>query len=200
MREAAAGAHRREGWAALAARRGWSDASLAHARGAGDATYGDETVIELPGDISMKVPAYPSECDYVRVVDRSVRGGAELAYWTSSEWRDAPAEVMGALMGLLKQYQPNLALELACLRDAPVAYERTADENQMALYIAEITEGEFIADPEVARSLVKERYPREVWVLDAQRGDSDLGYWEWALHQAESALDVERVTAAPRQA
>lgn len=35
---------------------------------------------------------------YVRVVDAT---GDELFYWDEDEWREAPAEVMGAIMGAI---------------------------------------------------------------------------------------------------
>lgn len=29
-------------------------------------------------------------------------------------------------------------------------------------------------------------YPREDWRLDVENGDTNIGYWEWVIHQAES--------------
>ena len=58
--------------------------------------YGEEHVLLIHGTgRQIRTPAYPAECDYVRIV----RDGLELAYWTSDEWRDAPMDVMGAIMG-----------------------------------------------------------------------------------------------------
>lgn len=186
-----------EAWKALAAQRRWSPAMLVHALGAVDCTYENETVIELPGDVSVHVSAYPLACDYVRVVDRSVKGGIELAYWTADEWRDGPSEVMGALMGLLKHFQPSLALEIGSLRDAPASYERTADDDQMAIHIARIATDEEIVDPEAARNVVAQRFPKDVWRHEVGQGDTQLGYWEWALHEAEAEVSERE---APKRA
>lgn len=61
------------------------------------ASYGDECVLNIAGtNRSIQTPVYPSECDYVRVV---VAGDLEIAYWNQSEWKDAPAGVMGAIIG-----------------------------------------------------------------------------------------------------
>lgn len=60
--------------------------------------YHNECVITATQGRSIHMPAYPDECDYIRIVDRA---GHEIAYWTSTEWEEAPAEVMGAIMGAL---------------------------------------------------------------------------------------------------
>jgi hypothetical protein len=57
--------------------------------------YGDEHVLRLNNGNEIRVPPYPTPCDYVRVV----RAGREVAYWSVDEWKEQPAEVMGAIMG-----------------------------------------------------------------------------------------------------
>lgn len=59
-------------------------------------SFDDECVIPVVGSVrQIRCPAYPSECDYVRVtVD-----GMEVAYWSVDEWSEAPADVMGAILG-----------------------------------------------------------------------------------------------------
>ena len=37
-------------------------------------------------------------CSYIRFVDAN---GNQLAYWVCNEWKEAPQEVMGAIMGCL---------------------------------------------------------------------------------------------------
>lgn len=49
-------------------------------------------------------------CDYVRVIDAT---GAEIGYWTQEEWREAPAEVMGAILGALKTTAAETRLQSA---------------------------------------------------------------------------------------
>lgn len=59
--------------------------------------YGDEAIIPL-GDKQIRCPAHPAECDYVRITDLN---GGELVYWLSTEWAEAPQEVMGAILGAI---------------------------------------------------------------------------------------------------
>ena len=47
-------------------------------------------------------PAYPADCDYVRVVDLK---HYERGYWHFNEWAEDPQVVMGAVMGLLREVQ-----------------------------------------------------------------------------------------------
>lgn len=185
-------------WEALARERGWSEAVLSHVIGAGDAVFDGESVIELPGDISLHMPAHPLPCEYLRVVDRSVGKGVELMYWSSDEWRDQPEEVIGAVMGLLKGFQPTLAVALEKLRVPPLAYERTASIDEMARYIATVAEGEPVVDPDAARAAVKERFPMETWRYEVDNGSTELGYWEWALHAAEDEQEELQHTHTPR--
>ena len=41
----------------------------------------------------------PLGCEYVRIINSE---GKEVAYWSSSEWRDDPVSVMGAIMGAIQ--------------------------------------------------------------------------------------------------
>lgn len=182
-------------WQDLANQRGWTDAMLSHARDSFDAAYtsADESVIELPGDIALVVPVHPLPCDYVRVVDRAASPYTlELAYWSSDEWRDAPEEVIGAVMGLVKRFQPKLAMQLQQLRVPPLCYERTASKDEIALEIARIATGEDIVDPDAARDVVRQRFPRATWEHEVANDDTDQGYWEWALHEAQIEREQAR--------
>jgi hypothetical protein len=57
--------------------------------------FGDETILTLTNGRSIHTAAYPGAADYVRVVE----DGKEIAYWSSDEWREDPAGVMGAIFG-----------------------------------------------------------------------------------------------------
>jgi hypothetical protein len=57
-----------------------------------------EYAVELPTGCKLVCPAHPKPCEYVRIVDPMC---GEVAYWDSEEWREAPQEVMGAIMGAL---------------------------------------------------------------------------------------------------
>lgn len=69
-----------------------------HALGSLDIEYGPETVIPLANGRKICCPAYPHDCDYVRVILE----GYELMYWNSEEWAEDPACVMGAFLGLAR--------------------------------------------------------------------------------------------------
>ncbi len=81
--------------AKIGQKNGWMDIEIEHAINNLGNDYGDETVIKLMNGREMHCPAFPSECDYVRIV----QDGYELAYWTSTEWAEDPEVVMGAIMG-----------------------------------------------------------------------------------------------------
>lgn len=78
-----------------------SEAEHSHARSSNGTEYGPETVITLPDGRALHCPAHPEECSYVRIV----HDGDEITYWSSDEWREAPAEVMGAILGVLRAAQ-----------------------------------------------------------------------------------------------
>ncbi len=47
----------------------------------------DEGVIKLAHGGSIRCPAHPADCTYVRIVDAE---GNEVLYWDWHEWRDDP--------------------------------------------------------------------------------------------------------------
>lgn len=80
---------------------GWNEAEKAHAKAISDAggvDYGDECVVLTHSGREIRCPAYPESCTYFRIVDQ----GFELAYWSIDEVAESPAEVLGAIMGGLK--------------------------------------------------------------------------------------------------
>jgi hypothetical protein len=67
-----------------------------------DAGYGDECIIDLASGRTIRTDSYadsPEGSTYVRVCEAD---GAEAGYWTCDEWREAPEEVMGAILGAAK--------------------------------------------------------------------------------------------------
>lgn len=60
--------------------------------------YEEETVVPLEGGRELRCPAYPAECDYVRIC----LGGIEIAYWISDEWVTDGTGVMGAIVGAMR--------------------------------------------------------------------------------------------------
>lgn len=75
-----------------------------------DLEYGDECIVATDQGMGYKgeeyqvrAPAFPADCDYVRVVLlRRGRGRVrvyECAYWNADEWKEDPMNVMGAIMG-----------------------------------------------------------------------------------------------------
>lgn len=81
------------------------EAEITHAMASMDVDYGDEFVIHAVSGRQIRCPAWPRECDYVRITIEIGERPVELAYWASDEWREAPAEVMGAIMGALNGYE-----------------------------------------------------------------------------------------------
>jgi len=80
---------------------GWNEAEKAHAKSISDAggvDYGDECIVLTHSGREIRCPAYPESCTYFRIVEQ----GFELAYWSIDEVAEAPAEVLGAIMGGLK--------------------------------------------------------------------------------------------------
>ena len=79
----------------LALRMGWDNAEWEHAVDAAEIDYGDERYLILA---SGRCIVFPAEgCDYVRISD----DGCEIAYWSAEEWKEAPADVLGSLFGLM---------------------------------------------------------------------------------------------------
>ena len=58
-----------------------------------------ECVFQLADGRSVRCPAYPANCEYVRILDAD---GAEEAYWGFDERGKAPKDVVEAFMGALK--------------------------------------------------------------------------------------------------
>ena len=81
---------------ALKAQYGLTELDVQHALMALGAVYVNESVCAR-GVREIRFPAYPDECDYVRITVQ----GFEIAYWVSDEWKEAPIEVMGAIMGAI---------------------------------------------------------------------------------------------------
>lgn len=49
-------------------------------------------------DKEIRCPAYPEECDYVRITDLE---GNEVVYWHFNEWQEEPQLVMGAILAVI---------------------------------------------------------------------------------------------------
>lgn len=64
-----------------------------------DPEYPNETIIPLDHGGALRCPAFPDDCDYVRVTDSA---GVEIGYWNVEEWTEEPALVMGAILGATK--------------------------------------------------------------------------------------------------
>lgn len=80
---------------------GLDPAASDHALAAMGADYGEETAIRLGSGRELRCPVYPEPCSYVRLVVPGVVP-LEIAYWEEDEWREAPAEVMGAILGAMR--------------------------------------------------------------------------------------------------
>ena len=86
-------------WAAIAKQYGLTQVEVQHVINNLDSDYGEECVLEILGSQrQIRSPSHPEERTYVRIVV----DGLEIAYWVEDEWRDAPGEVMGALIGAAK--------------------------------------------------------------------------------------------------
>lgn len=81
---------------ALKAQYGLTDFDVKHALSCLDTEYENESICTR-GVREIRCPASPAECDYVRITVQ----GLEIAYWVCDEWREAPTEVMGAIMGAI---------------------------------------------------------------------------------------------------
>ena len=88
---------------AIAASLGWSPQETTHARDTYQPYsdgYADECVVLVHSGRELRTPAYPSEVSYVRITQL----GFELNYWNLDEIKESPSEVLGALMGALKNH------------------------------------------------------------------------------------------------
>lgn len=96
----------------IAFRLGWSDIETIHAKESVNNDYGDECVILAHSGREIRTPAYPDDADYIRITQH----GFELAYWTSDEWKESSSEVIGAVMGALKnQVATPESEDLTCM-------------------------------------------------------------------------------------
>ena len=59
----------------------------------------DECAIELASGNFICTDAYPHEPSYVRVLDADLH---EIVYWSIDEFKEDPADVLGALFGAAK--------------------------------------------------------------------------------------------------
>lgn len=84
----------------LAAALNWSEQELEHARASIDdgGGYDEECVILTHSGRELRTPALPESCSYIRVTQQ----GFELAYWNSDEITESSEDVIGALIGALK--------------------------------------------------------------------------------------------------
>lgn len=84
----------------LAQQYGIDDMEVEHILDNIETEYLHEFSVPIAGSArAIHCPAAPGECDYVRVV---LDGKLEIAYWNQDEWKAAPAEVMGALLGAVR--------------------------------------------------------------------------------------------------
>lgn len=82
---------------------GLNDFEIQHALSAINLDYGAECVLPVgDGQRQLRCPAYPANCDYVRITTIIANQVVEVAYWVSDEWQDDPTTVMGAIIGALK--------------------------------------------------------------------------------------------------
>lgn len=68
---------------------------------AADPRFPGEIAIELDGGWALRFQSADSNMAGTSYVRFTNGDSTEQAYWSEDEWRDAPAEVMGAIMGLL---------------------------------------------------------------------------------------------------
>jgi hypothetical protein len=82
-----------------------ADHERSHAQGAGlpeDSGYDVECILQVHTGFTLRTPAYPENCDYVRVCDPL---GREVSFWNTQELQESPEEVMGAVVGALVRGQ-----------------------------------------------------------------------------------------------
>ena len=94
---------------ALACELGWLISELVHAKATASTVnnWGDEYVVITQSGRELRSPLFPEPCSYVRVVQE----GFELGYWNSGELREAPEDVIGALVGALNAGTDSLAVD-----------------------------------------------------------------------------------------
>jgi len=85
----------------LGARLGWNENEIAHARDITEAQadgFGEECVMVAHSGRELRTPAYPAPVDYMRIAQH----GFELAYWSLDEVKADAEDVLGAIMGALR--------------------------------------------------------------------------------------------------
>lgn len=75
-----------------------TDSEKLHVKSNLDNGYENEGELRAHTGFALRFPMFPEECSYVRVVDPI---GREIVFWSETEWAEAPAEVMGAIIGAL---------------------------------------------------------------------------------------------------
>lgn len=85
-----------------------------------DLDYGEECTVARRGTVEVRVPAFPSPCDYVRIVAyTSFSTRVEIAYWSSDEWKqeDDECEAFGAIMGAIASVLDGRVLDTVRVAD-----------------------------------------------------------------------------------
>ena len=74
----------------------------------------NSTLLNPTVEYQVRCPAYPTECDYVRLVRVAGENVDELAYWNSDEWQHDPDhEAIGAVMGAITQVAMGVTPDIA---------------------------------------------------------------------------------------
>lgn len=76
----------------------WHDPAIEHAIGSAGIAYDDECIVALANGRTLRFPAHPASCRYIRVE----HAGHELGYWVSDEFSADAENVLGAILGLAK--------------------------------------------------------------------------------------------------
>lgn len=66
-------------------------------------------------EYQVRVPAYPKECEYIRIikVDCDGKGEEEVVYWDRKEWQEDPdLNCIGAIMGAMAQITQGITLDI----------------------------------------------------------------------------------------
>ena len=178
------------------------DAAEADARAdeTGQGGYGDEVVVQVHTGFFLKAPAYPQECDYVRVCDPL---GREIAYWVADEWEQAPQEVMGAVIGALTRGQglssSATSGQAPLMERGPVAHIRDVDFMKTHFVVIDSQGFQVAWREEAALPFVgrPELPGYDAWQEETADGDTTalfLKYEEDGL-LFESSLTVEELSA-----
>lgn len=75
-----------------------TESELNHIFSSQEDQSGNECIVQVFGsNRKIHTPAYPMDCDYIRVTVE----GLEVSYWVSDEIKEEPASVMGAIIGAI---------------------------------------------------------------------------------------------------